>query len=407
MEFRKEAIKGISWIGLLRISTKIIGFVEAIILARILVPEQFGAYGVALLALGLLEVLTESGINIILVQEKDIDKFVNSAWIISIVRGIFIMLILLALTPFIAGFFHSPQSQQLLYFICLAPLLRGFINPSVVKLQKNLKFGKDFTFRMTALVVDTLVTVAATYLTRSPIGIVVGLLAGIVTELFLSFVLISPLPKLIPDMVHVKTIFNRGKWVTASTIFDYLFYNADNIAVGRILGAGALGVYQLGYSLAVVPLSEVGKVFVHVTVPIMVKISDNSENLKKAFFGTIVSIAIITLPFAFIFAAYPYVFVYLLGEKWRTITSILPILGVVGFMKSVSLSSTALFLSLKKQEYTTAITFVNILGLVVSIVPLIALYGIVGAGMSALVSATVAVPFIIYFTYKAFVGIRK
>ena len=108
MGYKKEAIKGISWIGLLSLATKAIGFLEAIVLARILLPSQFGAYGVALLALGLLEVITESGVNIILVQEKEIDKFINSAWVVSIIRGVFIMAIILLSAPFIAIFFHSP-----------------------------------------------------------------------------------------------------------------------------------------------------------------------------------------------------------------------------------------------------------------------------------------------------------
>jgi lipopolysaccharide exporter len=402
MEYKKEAVKGVSWIGFLRITTKIFGFVEAIILARILVPEQFGAYGVALLALGILEVFTESGVNIILVQEKDTDRFINSAWIISIMRGIVIMFILLMSAPFIAMFFNSSESLILLYLISLVPLVRGFINPAVVKLQKDLLFRKDFIFRLTVLLIDTLITVAVTYVTKSPIGIVIGLLIGVVTELILSFLIVSPRPKLVWQRSYLNNIFHRGKWVTASSIFDYLFYNADNIAVGKILGAGALGVYQLGYSLAVIPLSEVGKVFVHVTVPIFMRISADGPKLKKAFFNTIMSIMLITLPFALLFAFIPQFFLLLLGDKWFELSYILPILGVVGFVKAVSLAANALFLSMKKQEYTTIITFVNILGLVISIVPMISAYGMFGAGISALIGSAVAIPFIIYFTHRSF-----
>ena len=113
-------------------------------MARILLPEQFGAYAVALLALGLLEVITETGVNIVLIQEQNVDDYVSSAWIVSIVRGVGIMLILLIGSPFIAGFFHSSQSLPLLYIIAIVPLLRGFINPAIVKFQKDLLFGRDF-----------------------------------------------------------------------------------------------------------------------------------------------------------------------------------------------------------------------------------------------------------------------
>jgi lipopolysaccharide exporter len=407
MGYKKDAIKGISWIGLLRFVTKIVGFLEAIILARILAPDQFGAYGIALLALGLLEVITESGVNVVLVQEKEIDKHINSAWIVSIARGLLISIILFFTAPYISDFFHTPSALPLLKMISLVPLIRGFINPSIVKFQKELLFAKDFIFRFLILFIDTVVSIFITYLTKNPSGIIMGLLAGVLTELILSFILVKPKPKLKFEFLYISNIFHRGKWVTVSSIFDYLFHNADNIAVGRLMGAHALGIYQLAYSIAAVPLIEIGRVFVHVIVPIMVKISDDTKRLKNAYFKTVLSIFALTFPFALLFASFPQLFVMLLGEKWQALTVVIPILAVLGFIKSVSLSSTALFLSVNKQEYTTIITMVNILGLIISVVPLILTYGIFGAGLSAVIGSLLAVPFILYYTNKTFVNLNN
>src|SRR5256885_5562570 len=102
MGYKKDVIKGVSWIGLLRFLTKLVGFLETIILARILAPEQFGEYGIALLSLGLLEVLTETGVNVVLVQEEDIDRHIDSAWIVSIARGVIISALLFLISPFVA-----------------------------------------------------------------------------------------------------------------------------------------------------------------------------------------------------------------------------------------------------------------------------------------------------------------
>ncbi len=402
MGYKKDVIKGISWIGLLRFATKAVGFLEAIILAKILVPAQFGAYGIALLALGLLEVITESGVNIVLVQEKEIDKHINSAWIVSICRGILISVILFACAQFISNFFRSEESLPLLQLISVVPLIRGFINPAVVKLQKELRFAKDFMFRFVILFIDTFISIVATYILQNPIGIIIGLLTGVLVELLASFVIISPRPELKFEIKYISKILNRGKWVTVSTIFDYLFHNADNIVVGKLLGAASLGVYQLAYSIAAIPLIEIGRVFVHVTVPILINISSDRKRLKNAYFKTIAGISLITAPFALLFASFPQIFTIILGEKWAGLTVVVPILAVLGFIKSVSLSSTALFLSVKKQEYTTIITLVNILGLIVSVIPLSLAYGIFGAGLSALIGSLIAIPFIIYYTHKAF-----
>src|SRR5215216_2138171 len=101
MGYTKIAAKGISWISLLRISTRVITILRLSILGRILTPTQFGFFGIASLVLALLEVLTETGINVFLVQEKkEIKEYINSAWVVSIIRGVVLSIAILVLAPF-------------------------------------------------------------------------------------------------------------------------------------------------------------------------------------------------------------------------------------------------------------------------------------------------------------------
>lgn len=400
MGYKKDVIKGVSFTGSLRFLTKLIGFLETIILARILAPEQFGTYGIALLALGLLETITQTGVNVVLVQEKETDKYVSSAWIVSILRGLIIMLILLIATPFIASFFHTASATMLLYCISIVPLLRGFINPSIVKLQKDLLFAKNFWYQMVILVIDTVVSIIVTYATKNPIGIVIGLLAGVTVELILSYIIVSPRPNFHFENAYISKIFHRGKWITGNAIFDYLFFNADNIAVGRLLGASSLGIYQLAYSLAVTPFVELGNVFVYVMFPIFAKLTHERSRLRNAFIKIILGVAVLAIPFVIIFTVVPQIFVFILGEKWSAIISVLPILSLLGFVKAISNASSALFLSEVKQKYAMVITFVTIMGMLATLVPLIYHYGIVGAAMAALIGSLVALPFSFYFVWQ-------
>ena len=400
MVYKKEIVKGISFTGSLRFLTKGVGFLETIILARILVPEQFGAYGIALLALGLLETITQTGVNIVLIQEKETDRYISSAWFVSILRGVAIMIILAAVAPVIAHFFNAPQATILLYFISIVPLLRGFINPAVVKLQKELLFGKNFWYQSIILIIDTVTSITLTYITKNPIGIVYGLIAGVIIEVILSFIIITPRPTFRFDQEYIKKIFHRGKWVTATAIFDYLFFNIDNIAVGRLLGASALGIYQLAYSLAVTPLVELGNVFGYVMFPVLRKLSENREQLRESYLKALLSIIALSIPFVAIFTLAPHIFVLLLGEKWKMIATILPVLSILGFIKSISNVSSALFWSDIRQKYVTVITLVTTFGMVVLLVPLITAYGILGASYSALIGAVLSIPFVFFYTIK-------
>src|SRR3990172_12131370 len=108
MGFYKDTIKGISWMGSLRGVMRSMSFVRLAILARILTPAQFGVFGIASLILSFLEIVTETGINVFLVQQKDdIDEYINTSWVVSITRGILISLIILILAPTISTFFGS------------------------------------------------------------------------------------------------------------------------------------------------------------------------------------------------------------------------------------------------------------------------------------------------------------
>lgn len=402
MGYRKEVVKGVSWIGFLRFATKVLGFIETIVLAHILNPSQFGAYGIALITLGLLEVISETGVNIFLIQEETIDEYISSAWIVSILRGIIITSALFILSSFIANFFHSPESLFLLRLICLAPLIRGFINPAVIYFQKKLLFIKDFSYQFIILIIDTSVSITVCFVTKSPIGIAAGLIAGVFVELILSFVVVSPKPRLQFKKEYVQKIYHGGKWVTVGGIFDYLFENADNIVVGRMLGATSLGIYQTAYSLAVIPLNEVGKVFIHVTTPVMVKFSNDSKRMQSAFTQSIISVFALVTPIVIILLFFPHLFVLLLGQKWIRIEAVIPVLALLGFVRSLSGTSSALFLSLKKQNITMYAMFIATCGLLLCIVPLVNKYGIVGAGMSALIGSLLAMPFIIYNVRRIF-----
>jgi len=406
MGYTKKALQGVSWAWGLSLSSRLISFFKVIILARILTPDQFGVYGIALLILALLETLTEMGINVILVQEKeDIDKYINSAWIISICRGIAISLAMIIFAPLIANFFHSKDVLYLLLLFSLAPFIRGFINPSEVKFQKDLKFNIEFRFRFIILLLDCIVSLVLAFFTHLALSLAIGFIAGVVLELILSFVFISPRPRFIINKVYLVRFFHSGKWITLSGIFNYLFHNFDNIVVGRILGASSLGIYEMAYNISMLPITDVSDVISKVTFPVYSLISGDSARLRKAFLKSLLLLSIITIPFGIIIFAFPYQIVNIvLGQKWLSMVKVLQILVIFGVIRAISGSCSALFLSVGKQKYITMVTLASIIGLAVTIIPLVNQFGIYGAGISALIGSLVALPFMLYYTIKVFAG---
>lgn len=390
--------------GLLRASTRVITFVRIAILARVLTPQQFGVFGVASLILTFLEIITETGINIFLIQEKgDIKKYISSAWIVSIVRGCIIALLLVVSAPFIVKFFNSPDSHSVILLIALVPFIRGFINPSIIKIQKEIQFHREFYLRFILFIVDALVAIIVAFVTKSAESFAYGLIASALLEVVLSFIFFRPYPNLSFELDKVKLIVRRGWWVTITGVFSYFAENGDNIVVGRVLNSSALGIYQVAYRFSTLPISEITDVVNKVTFPVYSKFSDDRDRLWKAFIKVFTSSSILAVFLgAFIFIFAEQIIGILLGNTWMEAVPVVKILAFYGILRTIFGNFSPLFLSVKRQDYVAKMTFTRVAGLLITIVPLINLYGLVGAGIAALVSILVEIPVILYFSYKVF-----
>jgi len=402
MGYFKATLRGISWMGALRAATRLTAFVRIAILARILVPDQFGSYGIALLVLGFLEIITESGINLVLIQEKkDIDKFIDTAWVFSILRGFLISIIIIFVARLISTFFNLSDAYNLLLLTALVPAVRGFINPSIVKLQKELMFSKEFFYRFSIFFVDSAVAIALALITKNPTSLILGLVAGALYEVVFTFLAVSPRPRFLFDFRKVKYIIKRGKWVTGFAVFDYLYTQGDNAVVGKILGAYSLGIYQNAYKISLLPLTEFGDVLYKVTVPVFVKISSEKERLKRAFIKNVLGTLGLVIPAGIlIFLFSKEVVLIILGNNWTQAIPVFRILVFLGIIRGVANSTNSLFVSTQNQKFVTITTFVSALTLIVTIVPLVYTFGVLGAAYSAILGTVFAIPFNLYFVRK-------
>ncbi|QQS38545.1 lipopolysaccharide biosynthesis protein [Candidatus Woesebacteria bacterium] len=398
---RKTTI-GITWTGGFRLSSRIVAYAKLAIIARILNPEQFGVYAIATLALAFLEIFTETGINTVLIQEKkNIDNYIDTAWIVSIFRGCIIGGLLLVMSYPLSIFFKSQESRGVLELIVLVPIIRGFINPAIVKLQKELLFKKEFVFRLSIFIFDALVGVWVTYLLKHPIGLIWGFIAGALLETLLSYLIIRPIPQFKLDTKYLKIILSRGKWITGSGISHYLFSQGDDVVVGKILGTTSLGIYQAAYRLSTLPVSEVADVIGKVTFPVFVKISHDKKKLKSAFLTTMFATgmgALVLGSIIYLFAQE--IVMIVLGSGWMEVIPIVRILIVFGVIQALVASFNPLFLAVKKQNYVTGITTLGTILLACGIVPFINAYALMGTVYAVIFASILTLPLAVYYCAK-------
>lgn len=404
MGYTSRALKGISWMGILRASTRGISFLRIAVLARILSPSQFGVFGVASLILAFLETLTETGINIFLIQEKgDIKKYLSSAWIVSIIRGCLIALVLILSAPIVVNFFHSQESYPVIILIAFVPFIRGFINPGIIKIQKEIEFQKEFYLRLILFIVDAIVAIAVAFITRSAESFAYGLIASAIVEVTLSFIFFKPFPRLSFELEKIKLIIKRGWWVTLTGIFSYFADNGDNILVGKLMGTTSLGIYQAAYKISTLPISEITETVSKVVFPVYSKFSEDRERLLRAFSKVTGASSVVSFILGFlIFVFAEQLILLILGDRWMEAVPVVKVLAFYGVLRTVSGSFTPMFMSLKKQNYVAMMTFVRVTALLILIIPLIDIFGLMGAAYAAIISILVEIPVVLVLFYKIY-----
>lgn len=404
MGYKKEVIKGVSWISLLRFSTRALTFVRLAILGRLLTPAQFGFFGIASLVLSLLELMTETGINVFLIQNKShIKEYINSAWAVSISRGIILGLAILIAAPYIAYFFNAPQSYYTIALIAVVPFIRGFINPAIITYQKELLFDKEFKLRSILFAIDVFISIVVGFLTKRAESFVWGQIASACAEVTLSYWLLSLHPKFEFELHKIKHIIQKGWWVTLTVTFAYFADNGDNITVGKLLGSSFLGIYQVAYKFSTLPISEITEVINQVIFPVYSKFSHEKERLWKAFikitFASSLS-AIVLGGLIFIFAR-PIITVFM-GNQWTAAIPAIQVLAIYGIVRTIFGCFSSLFLSVGRQDYVAQMTFCRFVGLAIFVIPFVAHFGMVGAGYAMLISVFIEIPPLLFFTYKIF-----
>lgn len=394
MGFTKQAFSGFGWQTVLKILSNVVVVGKLAVLSRLLGPIDVGLFSLANIALGLTESITQTGVNITLLQTKEpLAKFINSAWVIAITRGFLIGGIMLLLGVGMQQFFDQPQLLLLVSLAALVPVIKGFINPAIVSLHKDLSFFADALYRFSILLIETTAIVVLVWWSPSVVSWVWGLVLGAVGEVLISFVFFKLKPRFKYSATEGGFILKNSRGLLVSSALGYLNENADNLLIGKLAGTYNLGLYQNSYGLTHEVNYEVTKSVHHSTLPVYTRILPNLARLQRAFFKTLSTTTIIilltSLPLLF---QSELVVRLIFGEKWLEIVPLFPWLIGAGVLHSIALLMYTFLIAQNKMKQVNLHQAVAFIALVGGIVWLTPLYGLTGAVMAVCLSRLVVLP---------------
>lgn len=394
----ERTIKGGFWVFSLRISNRLFRFVRTIILARLLAPNDFGLFGIALLALAFLDTFSQTGFWQALIQKRgDVKPYLNTAWTIGIIRSLVIAAILFSAAPLTASFFNESQAEPILKVIGLAIIFQSLTNIAVIYFDKELEFHKYFLYMFIGTIADMIVAITAALLLRSAWALVLGRLAGDLVRCGVSYLIhpYRPRPKL--DVQKAKELFSFGKWILGQSILVFFITKGGDIVIGKFLGTIALGLYQLGYLISNITATEMTFPITKVTFPAYAKLQDNLPRLREVYLKVLQFTAFIIFPVAgLLFAVADNFTLTVLGEKWNPIIPIVRILIFQACSRAIRRTLDPLSKAVGHPEIVTKVTFIQLVILAILIYPATSFFGIPGVALAVVFQSLATLPIIIH-----------
>lgn len=383
----KRVLSAGFWSFLLRGATRSIGLVRNVVLARLLAPEDFGLFGIVLVIISILDRFSNAGLHSAVVQKKEgVGEYLDTVWTIQALRGFALGLGLLLSAPLLASFFEEPQVVPLLQVLGVALFLSGLYNPGMLHFRRELDVKPQFIQRFGGTMVDLTVSIILAFMLRSAWALMLGLVAGGLTRIVLSYWIHPYRPRFSIDWQRAREMMGFGRWVFLNNLLFFLAYRGDNLVIGKLLGTHALGIYMLGYSIAEVVTAEIGNVLGGVAFPAYSRIQEEAERLRRAYLATIEFVASITIPCAvvlFLFAE-PITSV-VLGSGWMQVATILPLLAVAGSARALVLTGTAAFYAVGRPLLSFWMNLVGVGVTYALMFPLIASMGLQGVALAVAV----------------------
>jgi O-antigen/teichoic acid export membrane protein len=336
-ELLPRVLQGAFWMLNSNVFSRALNLARGVLLARLLVPDDFGLFGLATVVIGFTAMFSDVGAGAFLVYSQDrIEDHVDTVFWANLGIATVLASGILGTAPFVARFYHRPDLVPVLAFLALSLWLQ-----TVTTVHRSL-VRRELRFRSLALI-DGLVSLAAfaiaVVLAWRGYGVwsfVLSALLGNAICVPLLFYAYAWVPRWRFVRSSVRALAPFSGWYVGQALVWYLVLNVDNLMVGKFLGIEALGIYGLAYNYALLPISFVGISLGNVIFAELPRLYADPPRFWSAYFTSSKLIAGLASPIAAaLVIGAPDVFPILFGPKWASAILPFQILAIYGAIRSI------------------------------------------------------------------------
>lgn len=325
---KQKTVRGMIWSGISSFSNQGIQFVIGLIVARILLPSDYGLIGMVTVFTSLITVFIDCGFSTALVRKIDrTDADFSTAFYFNIVAGAIVYLIIFFTAPLIAEFYNEPQITSLARFLGINVFLGAFGIVQGTQYTIKVDFKTPTKISIISLLCSGSVGIALAYAGYGVWAIAWQFVVNKIVNVILIWFYSSWRPKLVFSKHSLQYMWSFGYKMVLSALLDTLYRNIYQIIIGKVFSAKDLGNYSRAQQFASFPSSNFTGIIGSVTFPILSSIQNDDARFERVYRKYLCLSAFIVFPcmVGLSVLAEPLV-VTLLSERWLECVPLLQII---------------------------------------------------------------------------------
>ncbi|MDO9504991.1 oligosaccharide flippase family protein [Hydrogenophaga sp.] len=382
-------IKGAAWSLATRWGIRLVGFLNTVVMARLVLPEDYGIVAMAFLVVGLVQSLLDFSAATALIRKDKVSRDeIDSAWTLRGIQGVLMAGVMMLATPVAAFYFSDTRVTTILYVFSACVALSGFSNIGLTLAQKQFNFSLEFRYQLYSKLLSVFMTILAGWWFRDYRALVIGIACGYLGGALLSYWMHPYRPRW--NTTEIKSIWLVTRWLMLANIAGFVLRKGDELVAARIGSTSEFGLYNVGSDLGQMPTGEVGPAVLKSFLPVLASMNETAADINATVLKTLRVVATLTLPLGFGLAAVASpATLLILGSAWTGAAPYVAAFAIVGAIYSLGGPVTTLLTLRGHTRSLSAAVWVEFCLFVVCAIVLVPYYGLMGLVMARAVGAVV------------------
>lgn len=333
----KKIVSGMVWRFGEKITAQLVSFVVSIVLARLLMPEDYGVVAIVNVFIVIAEIFVTSGLGTSLIQKKDADEidFSTVFWC-NVILSVLLYAVVFAVSPIVANFYNMPLLTPVLRVFGLRLPISAINSIQNAFVSRNMDFKKFFFATLIGTVISAVVGIVMAYTGFGVWSLIAQYLINAAIDTIVLFMTIQWRPHFMFSILRAKPLVNYGWKILATDLIGTVFNQLNSFIIGKKYSSSDLAYYTQGKKIPDLLNNNIGSTLCSVLFPAM-SLSADKEEIKHIRRKSLKMLEYVLFPLMFgMIAIADRMVVVIMTEKWKfsvpyiRITCLSTIIGILG-----------------------------------------------------------------------------